>query len=112
MTNLYSSFLPVFLGMAVLALMSRKGARRLGWLPGVATALGLFMLGVGVSNISTAGAINAILIFESARNPIFTEGFNRLHETLDPRLVSGFIYLSAGAITSAAGLTSMNRQNR
>lgn len=76
---------------------------------GFSIAYGLFVLALGISNISTAGAINALLVFESGRASIDQNAFDTLHKTLDPHFVSGYIHSIAGSILVALGFVSLQK---
>ena len=100
-----SLFLAVF-GLAAffyLLSASRKHALK-PYLQALILAFGFFIFGQGISNLSTAGSINAILTYESAREIIAQAPFDHLHETLDPTLMSGYMLTALGALIVGAAI--------
>ncbi len=71
--------------------------------------VGCLLFGSGISELSTAGSTNAILIFESARQPMLTEQFNRLHATLDTHIMVGALELFIGSLLISYSLLKMTK---
>lgn len=104
-------YISVVISIALLLILAsqakNKGANKT--LIGFSIAYGLFTLGLGISNISTAGAINALLVFESGRASMDQGAFDALHKTLDTHFTSGYIHAVAGSILAALGFVSMHK---
>lgn len=77
---------------------------------GLVLASGFFIFAQGIANLANAGSINAILIFESARQPINQPSFDKLHAVLDPTMLKGYLYVVLGAIALAVGFIRLHRR--
>lgn len=104
-------YLVVSIAAALLLILvsQAKNKRANKMLIGFSVAYGLFVLTLGVSSLSAAGAINALLVFESGRASIDQGAFDTLHKTLDPHLVSGYVHAIIGSILVGLGFVSLHK---
>ncbi len=76
---------------------------------GTIIGYGFFVIALGISNLAAAGSINAILVFESARDVVAQSSFDALHKTLDPHLFSGYTHIVAGALLLGLGISHLHK---
>lgn len=109
LNNIIAFVLIEIVGIGLLfQLISKKDKTQINnWLFIMVIALGFFILGKGISSLSTMGSINAILTFTSNQES-FTPAFNRLHSTLDPLFWSGYTDMIIGSIMLASGLKKLH----
>ncbi len=75
-------------------------------------AFGLFAFGLGIIFLNNAGAINAILTFESAREPMLQASYGKLNATLQPNITVGMTNLVFGTILLTFGLLNIGKKSR
>ncbi len=106
---LWTSVLLIPLAILLASQQNNKTVSKL--LQSLAIAFGLFMLSIGISQISTAGAINALLVFESGRAAMEQSAFDALHKTLDPYSNLGYLHAIVGSLLVTYGMVSLHKNS-
>lgn len=109
--DINDTYLPLIVALAsLIGLFTVKEGRGKTIALGLVLAFGLFSFGLGISYLANAGSINAILVFESAREPMLQSSFDHLHATLDPTMSQGITNLVFGSILLTFGLLGLRKK--